>query len=141
MGATDVRFDSSEAVRDAALPSGWESRLSNAIQATQAVPARKGVERIADTPIYQSDLLVRRSLPLQKAGLSKVPSAQLAKDVADKIGLVSAGRIRIVQGTGACIVDATVDEKLPANTLRVPTAQLATVALGSQSATLTVERA
>jgi NADH-quinone oxidoreductase subunit G len=141
MGATDVRYDSSEAVRDAALPPGWESRLSNAINATQEVPARKGVERIADTPIYQSDLLVRRSLSLQKAGLSKVPSAQLAKDVADKIGLVSAGRIRIVQGTGACIVDATVDEKLPANTLRIPTAQLATVALGSQGATLTVERA
>jgi NADH-quinone oxidoreductase subunit G len=142
LGAKDVAFDSSEAVRDAALPAGWQSKLSNAVNAVAAVGAANAIERIADTPIYQSDMLVRRSLPLQKAGMSqKVPTAQLAADLAQALGVASGGRVKLTQGKGACVVDATVDEKLPSNTVRVPTAQMASSALGSQRSAINVERA
>ncbi len=145
VGATNVAFDSSEAVRDAALPAGWEARLGNAANATAKFSAAMAIERITDTPIYQSDVIVRNAESLQKAGLSKIPAAQIASDLAQTLKIQGAGRIRISQsatpGLGACVVEAEVNPSLPRGTIRIPAAQRATAALGSQLATLSVERA
>jgi NADH-quinone oxidoreductase subunit G len=145
LGAKDVAFDSSEAVRDAALPQGWESRLGNSANAMAKSAPAGAIERIADTPIYQSDTIVRRAVSLQKAGLSKIPAAQIASDLAQIAGISGAGRVRLVQsgvaGQGVCIVDAVVNASLPLGTMRIPAAQNSTSALGSHTATITVERA
>jgi NADH-quinone oxidoreductase subunit G len=144
LGAKDVAFDSSEAVRDAALPSGWEARLARPASRAEIAPnttSVAGIERIADTPIYQSDMIVRRGASLQKAGLSKNVRVQLASDVASTLGIDGTGRVRLAQGQGACVVDAVINVGLPTGTVRVPLGQAGTAVLGAQTAALTVERA
>ncbi len=140
-GAKNVAFDTSEAVAAAALPAGWESRLSNAVAAPKgAASTASGIERIADQPIYQSDLLVRRASALQKAGMSKIPAAQISPDIAQNLGLEATGRVRITQGGGSCEVDAAINLKLPARCVRIPMGQSATSTLGNTCGAVSVER-
>ncbi len=144
LGAKNVGFDSSEAVRDAALPSGWETRAVAARKsAPKVLSAQKNdaINRVADVPIYQSDMLVRRAAPLQKAGLSKFAAISLSADVAARIGLTAAGSVKVSQGQGSCVAAAVIDANLPENTVRVPSAQIATAALGAHHLPVTVERA
>src|SRR5690625_3488941 len=81
--------ETSEAVRDAAIGTGVNAQLSNRIQAEPAlVKAVDGLERVTDIPIYRSDVLVRRSQPLQETPSSATPTARIHKDTLEELQLV-----------------------------------------------------
>ena len=91
-------------------------------------------------PIYFTDPLVRRSVPLQKTRDARTPLASMNKRLFSELGLVLGERIKITQGRGAAVLYAAVDDKLPDNCVRVAAGHPATAGLGAMFGTVTLER-
>src|SRR5690606_16547464 len=72
--------ETSESIRDIVMVGGIEARLSNDIASAPGLAASPsgGLERVTDVPIYRSDVLVRRSQPLQETAASQAPRAHMA---------------------------------------------------------------
>ncbi len=137
--------DHPEAVREAALgPAGGDlaARLDNTL-AIEAAPAAAGaaLERSAEVPIYFSDALVRRAASLQATADARTPVATMPGTMMQSLGLEPGDRVRITQGAGSTVLVAARDDKLAANTLRVPAAHASTAALGAPDDKISVERA
>ncbi len=139
------RFDSSEQVRDEALSgaTGWlpEYKLGNtASDVACATPAAvEGLQRVADFPIYRNDALARRAPALAATRDSAVPSARISTGTAQAAGLATAQRVRVRSAAGACELDLTLDDTVPASCVRVSAGWPQTAALGALSGTLNVE--
>ncbi|MCV2368989.1 NADH-quinone oxidoreductase subunit NuoG [Roseateles oligotrophus] len=127
--------DSSEQVRSEALgvDADLGARLSNAGSAQLQSASPSAIERLAELPIYASDLLVRHATSLQlshdarQAAVASLPTA-----LWEQLGLSEGSSVRITQdGAGAVQLPAKLDAKLPANVLRVPSGLPETAALGS----------
>jgi NADH-quinone oxidoreductase subunit G len=144
LGLKDFDFETSEDVRRQALgdEAVLAARLSNAGDAAMtAAPAAQGIERIADVPIYASDLLVRRSPPLLATADAAPPVARIAPDVWARHGLADGAKVRVAQGGEPVLLPALQDTALAANTVRVPAGHPLTAALGAMFGTVTIERA
>jgi len=142
-------YESSEEVRNEVLNAGLAanvdltSRLNNvASVAPQAPAAASGkLERIADVPLYFSDAIVRRSLPLQLTNEAKAPCARISPALAQKLGVDDGNDVLVKQGDGSAILAAAIDSKLPENVVRVSTGHLSTSTLGAMFGEITVEKA
>jgi NADH-quinone oxidoreductase subunit G len=146
LGLPGFEHDSSEQVRTEALGAGdIASRLSNATSVAPAVPAASpnAVERVADVPIYQADMLVRRAAPLQATADAKAPVAWLSTAQWERLGLRAGERVRVTQTKGAAsvVLPAALDPTLAANAVRVAAGHPATTSLGPMFGTVTLERA
>ena len=106
-----------------------------------AMPATAtGIARIAEVPIYAADALARRAPSLQKTRDAQPPAAMMNRTLADQLALRDGDFVRVVQDGGEVTVPYAVDDKLPANCVRLAAAQPETAALGDAAAALTVER-
>ncbi|MBT9493847.1 MAG: molybdopterin-dependent oxidoreductase, partial [Paucibacter sp.] len=125
--------DSSEQVRGEALGVDLSAQLSNAGAAAIQTGTPSTIERLADLPIYASDVLVRHATSLQLSNDAKQAAvASLSAALWAQLGLSEGGSVRITQdGAGAVQMPAKLDPKLPANVLRVPSGLTETAALGS----------
>ncbi len=112
-------------------PSGLDSLI--------AAPAQD-VERIAEVPVYAADAIVRRARSLQQTRDAAPPVAWVNRALFEKLGLREGDLVRVRQGGGEALVAAAIDDKLPANCIRLATARLETSTLGSMFAALAVER-
>ena len=99
-----------------------------------------GLQRIAEVPIYAADAIVRRASSLQKTRDGLPPVAGMNRVLADKLGLRDGDSVRVSQGGGEAVVAYAIDDKLPADCLRLATARVETAAMGAASAPLTAER-
>ena len=134
--------ETSESVRDLVLSGGVASRLSNVINAAPAlVAAPEGLERVADVPIYRSDALVRRSLPLQQTPASASPTARMNAQTIEQLALVDGDAVNVRSAQGAAALLVQLDNTVANGCVRVATAFAETAALGSSFGQLTVERA
>lgn len=136
--------DTSEAVRDEALKDvDVASRLNNAIGDvdSKALPATTGLQRVSDVPIYATDSIVRRSMPLQATADAAVPKAWLHSEELNKLGIQTGTTIKVSQGQGSASLIAVADDKLPKGVVRVAAGHNSTSALGAMFGTITVERA
>ena len=115
------------------------NKLNIDIAAIGATPA-SGIQRIAETPIYAADALVRRAPSLQKTRDGAAPMASMNRALADKLGLRDGDSVRVVQGGGVAEVGYAIDDKLPADCLRLAAAREETSGLGAPDAPLTLER-
>ncbi len=146
LGAAGFDYDSAEEVRADVLGdgSGVAANLGNRLQPVAAdaiAPARsEGVQRIAEVPIYSADAIVRRAPSLQKTRDAAPPVARLNRALADRLGLQEGDQVRIVQGSGEVIVPAMVDDRLPADCIRLAAALPETAELGAMFGTVSVER-
>ncbi|MDP2241322.1 MAG: NADH-quinone oxidoreductase subunit NuoG [Burkholderiales bacterium] len=146
LGLAGFDYNSTEDVRLDVLGdgSGVAANLNNNLQpATVAAiaPARsEGVQRIAEVPIYAADAIVRRAPSLQKTRDAAPPVAWVNTALADRLGLRSGDQVRVVQGAGEAIVPAAIDNKLPADCIRLAAARAATADLGAMFGTVSVER-
>ena len=106
-----------------------------------ALPATgSGLARIAEVPIYAADALTRRAPSLQKTRDGQPPVALMNRALADQLGLHDGDFVRVVQDGGDATLPYAIDDKLPANCVRVALARAETAALGATDAALTIER-
>jgi NADH-quinone oxidoreductase subunit G len=91
-------------------------------------------------PIYQADAIVRRAVSLQKTRDAAEPVAAMNAALFDNLGLRDGDKIRIAQGSGAAVLGAVRDNRLPAGCIRVPAAHPLTAALGGMFGVITAER-
>jgi NADH-quinone oxidoreductase subunit G len=145
LGYCGFEVDHPEAVRDEALGAPGTDlapRLGNTL-AVRGAPAAapKGLERIAETPLYFSDALVRRAPALQATGDALTPQASLSGALLESLGASPGERLRATAGAGAAVLKAARDDQLPANTVRVPFGHESTADLGAPEQAIQVERA
>ena len=139
-------FNSSEDVRAEALGGQPEfvGGLDNGIDAVplNLAAAGGGLERLADVPIHFADPLVRHAPALQLAADAAAPTARMNAAMLAKLGLAAGDRARVGAGATASVtLPVQLDAGLPDGVVRVAAAHAATVALGSMSAVLSVEKA
>jgi NADH-quinone oxidoreductase subunit G len=138
-------FDTSEAVRDAALADAGEirGRLINTSRMTLAAPARNtsGIERVADVPIYFADSLVRRAPSLQATADAKPPKARISRTLLDQLGIEEGEQIKVRQGRGEAVLATLVDPGVPPGVVRIAAAHPSTCGLEGLSGPVSVERA
>ena len=135
-------YETVEAVRTEALPGDFKSRLSNETRVRPELPGVEpvGLERLADVPIYFSDAIVRRSVPLQATADSRPPRARLNGRTAAALGISSGSVLALKQGEGSAVLECEIDERLADDTVRVAAAHLSTARLGPMFGPIRVER-
>jgi NADH-quinone oxidoreductase subunit G len=118
-------------------------RLNNIVDLQPQAPraAASGLERVAEVPVYSSDAIVRRAESLQLTADARAPKAVLSPALAQSIGVVDGDQVRVTQGKGSAVLTATIDNKLPANVVRVAAAHPTTAALGGMFGPISVEKA
>ncbi len=141
LGISGFEQESADAVRNEALGdlSTVAGRLSNAASAPVAVPAVNGLQRLADVPIYATDLLVRRAPALQRTADARAPRAVLPQALWDRLRLQAGARVRVTQGAAAQVLPAEVDPTLAPDVVRVAASHPDTLGLGPMFGLVAVE--
>ncbi len=145
LGLTGFDHDSAEEVKREALGDGEVAALlDNRVKSTGltaiAPPRASGIQRIAEVPIHAADAIVRRSPSLQRTRDAAPPVAWMNRALFEQLGLRDGDALRVRQGEGEALVNAAIDERLPAGCLRLAAARPETAALGAMSGTVTAER-
>jgi NADH-quinone oxidoreductase subunit G len=135
--------ESSEAVRDEALAAAdAATRLSNEPSSAPALaPALRGLERVADVPIYCTDALVRRAAPLQATRDARAPVVGLPSALWSQLGLAAGAKVRVTQGSAAAILPAEEAPSLAPTAVRIAAGHAHTASLGAMFGALSVEKA
>ena len=147
LGLSGFEFDSVDAVRNAVsddLASAIVTQLNNgATQATSNVtlsPPVDGLERVGEVPIYQLDAVVRRAESLQQTRDAAAPTAAMNSRMLKNYNLHEGTSVRVKQSTSAIELNASCDDALPDNTVRVATGHPLTVGLESMFGAIQLER-
>jgi NADH-quinone oxidoreductase subunit G len=137
-------LDSSDAVRAALWPAG----PTIAPMATQPLPSTregaKGLQRLAELPIYASDMLVRHAPSLQATRDGRdAECAQLPAGLWAQLALPENGEgmVRVTQGTINLTVAARRNAALADNTVRLAAGVPLTAQLGASFAPIQVANA
>ena len=144
VGVPGIDYDSAEAVRAAALPEGWESRLGNGVAGAPSAPTGSavGLERLSDVPIHFADPLVRRAPSLQQTRDARAPRARANARTLAALGLQSGARIRVSQSTGAlsgeALLELELDDTLADQVVRIASAHPSTAGLLCSAGPLTI---
>jgi NADH-quinone oxidoreductase subunit G len=144
--------DSSEAVRDEALPvSHAAGKLGNQITgvALQEIPPASpppfvkgeqgGLQRVSDVPVYAADAVVRRAASLQMTRDAAIPRAVMHGSESQKLGVKSGDSVIVRQDGASARMVVCVDDSTPAGTVRVAAGHPFTAGLGPMFGTITVE--
>jgi NADH-quinone oxidoreductase subunit G len=145
LGLQGFEHDSAEDVRREAIGDGEVAgKLGNRLHAftlDAGLGTRgPGLERIAEVPIYAADAIVRRARALQQTRDAAPPVAWMNRALYEKLGLREGDGVRVRQGAGEAVLAAGIDDKLPADCVRLAAARPETAALGAMSGTVTAER-
>jgi NADH-quinone oxidoreductase subunit G len=142
LGVAGFDFDTSEAVRDMALADGIEAKLNNAIGDVAAASASvSGTQRIADVPIHFADTLARHAEALQATRDAQVPRVWMTTAQLRSAGVEAGGKVKLKQGNAEAELEAAIDDRLPANCVRVAAGHAATASLGAMFGAISVEKA
>jgi NADH-quinone oxidoreductase subunit G len=118
-----------------------QARMDNQTSVAIAVPGtRAALERVADVPIYASDLIVRRAPALQATADARAPVAALPSGVWQALKLAPGDHVKVTQGAGTVVLSAIEDATLAAQTIRVPASHPDSAALGALFGSLQIER-
>lgn len=141
-GFDGFEHESSEAVRDEALPSGIALRLDNAFGGVEPRldAAVSGLQRITDVPLYFTDPLVRRASSLRKTRDAAKPAAKLNPADIARLGCEGASEVLVTSVSGGTRLTLCADASVPVGGLRVAAAHDLSAPLGAMFAELKVER-
>lgn len=106
---------------------------SDVIRLNQAPLMQKNitaVERISEWPLYRTDNLVRRALPLQKSAANILPAIYLNSNLANKLNVIAKSRLTVKQDDHTAILSAVIDEKIPDDCVFIPAGYPETAKLG-----------
>lgn len=134
----------------AADPAALAARLDNApvidVRAALASPAAAvpagAFERVADVPIYATDMLVRRAPSLQMTADARPPVAGLPAEAWERLGLSRSGaaaKVLVSQGEAAVVLPARLDPTLAAGCVRIAAGHPDTAALGAMTGAVTLD--
>jgi NADH-quinone oxidoreductase subunit G len=145
LGLDGFDHDSAEEVKREALGEGniqsmLDNRLRDLTLGSLGKARGPGLERIGEVPIYAADAIVRRSHALQQTRDATAPVALMNRALFESLGLREGDALRVRQGRGEVLVNAAVDDRLPAGCIRLAAARPETAALGALFGTLTAER-
>ncbi len=143
LGLPGFDYDTSEEVRAQALGdvTAIAGKLSNQTSAAISITGSTGgLERIADVPIYCTDALVRRSLPLQATADAVTPVASLPQALWAELGLSDGAQVKVSQEGASAVLHAVLDASLPANVVRVPAGHPVTASLGASFGAIRVDK-
>ncbi len=151
LGLQGFEHETSEAIRTEILgvatvnDADLTGRLNNIAnlqpQLLMAGGAEQQLERIADVPIYATDAIVRRSVPLQETNDAAQPKAWISVALSQKLGVAEGAPLKITQSEGSAVLAAGIDSTLPDSVVRVATAHASTRTLGAMFGSITVEKA
>ena len=143
LGLPGFDHESSEAVRDEALAAAdAATRLSNEPSGALAPgPALRGLERVADVPIYCTDALVRRAAALQSTRDAIAPVVGLPSALWSQLGLSAGAKVRVTQGGAAAILPAAEAPGLAPSAVRIAAGHAHTASLGAMFGAVSVEKA
>jgi NADH-quinone oxidoreductase subunit G len=143
LGLDGFDHESSEAVRDEALAAAdAATRLSNKPSAAPApTPALRGLERVADVPIYCTDALVRRAASLQATRDAQAPVVGLPSALWSQLGLSAGAKVRVTQGSAAAILPAEEAPSLAPTAVRIASGHAHTASLGAMFGAVSIEKA
>jgi NADH-quinone oxidoreductase subunit G len=145
LGLAGFDQDSAEDVRREVVGDSEDvsARLDNRLTgAGGAAPAARpsGLERIAEVPIYAADAIVRRARALQLTREAAAPVARMNQALYERLGLGDGDHVLLRQGGGEAVVAVAIDDRLPADCIRLPAGRAETASLGAVSAEITAER-
>ena len=145
LGLDGFSQETADEVRTEALgdTAALGARLDNTSTTAPALPptAAQGLQRVADVPIYSTDALVRRSVPLQQTVDAQEPRAGLSPALIAELGLQPGDRVRVTQGQGSALMAVHRDTTLAEGTVRIAAGHPVTAALGAMFGTVTVQKA
>jgi NADH-quinone oxidoreductase subunit G len=127
-----------EALGESNVGARLDNRLKSAPAAVPVTP--EALQRIGEVPIHAADAVARRSRPLARTPDGAPPVAWMNRALYDKLGLKDGDSVRVRQGRGEALLAAGIDDKLPADCLRVAAARPETAALGALFGPITAER-
>jgi NADH-quinone oxidoreductase subunit G len=145
LGLPGFDHDSADDVRREALggrkvETMLDNRLKDARVGSIGPADGAGIQRIAEVPIYAADAIVRRARALQRTQDAAAPVAWMNRALGEKLGVRAGDGVRVRQGGGEAVLVAGIDDKLPADCVRVAAARAETAALGAMFGAVTVER-
>ncbi|MCG2583235.1 NADH-quinone oxidoreductase subunit NuoG [Massilia sp. TS11] len=145
LGLSGFEYETAEDIRQEAFGGAGDlsAKLSNTAGQTP-VAARAGaatLQRLGDVPIHFADALARRAEPLLRTADGQAPKAVLPAALAAQLGVQAGQKVKVVQGSGAVVLEAAIDAGLAANTVRVAAAHASTAALGAMFGPISVEKA
>lgn len=133
-----IAFESSEQVRAAMLPEGYQAPATTTLPLPSDLPAAaQGVQRLAELPLYSSDLLVRQAAALQGTrDAREADHAQLGARLWAQLGLPASGEgsVRVTQGASHVTVKAKRHDGLADGVVRLAGGLPATSCLGASFA-------
>ena len=84
--------------------------------------------------------VVRRASSLQQTRDAQVPAVHMNRALFEKLGLRDGDNVRVRQGGGEAVLGSVIDERLPANCVRLATACPETARLGDMFGEVRLER-
>ena len=149
LGLSGFDFETSDEVRKEALgvSDSIASRLDNRpVTAASAVEILSvddaALERIADLPIYATDMLVRRADSLQRTTDGQPLLASISPELAAELGAAAGAMLRFSRGSdGVVELPVVIEAGLARRAVRIPVGLHATAALGAAFGALSVEKA
>ncbi|WP_293644672.1 NADH-quinone oxidoreductase subunit NuoG [Thiolapillus sp.] len=138
-------YESSQDVLDEALETVGEISPDNSLRAEPSLSvclqAGDDLQRIGGVPLYSMDMLVRRSGALQHTPDAWKAGLRINADTASQLGLSDGGSAVLRQGEGELTLPLTVDERVPANCVWMPTGVPGSELLGEGFGAVSLEKA
>jgi len=135
LGVPGFDYTAAEEVRAEALQGvEVQARLSNAVieaPLPSSSEATRGIQRIADVPIYSADALVRHARSLQQTHDARAPVAAMPGALIERLGLTEGERVRVAQGEGEATLEIVRDDRILADCVRIPAGHRLTSGLGA----------
>jgi len=93
-------------------------------------PAVNGLQRILEVPMYSGDPLLRRAPALQRTRDNSGPVARMNAREANRQGVGSVARVRVILNGEAAVLDLLIDRRIPDGCVHIPAGYPETAALG-----------
>ncbi|MET0935884.1 MAG: NADH-quinone oxidoreductase subunit NuoG [Luteibacter sp.] len=132
MGLSGFEFDDMAGLRDGLTQRGGEARTGLAQRAPGVT-----FSRLATTPIYRVDAVVRRAGALASHPLNRPAAIRINADDAGKLGLAEGGNARI----GDAVLPVAIDASVPSGAAWIESAHSETAMLPPYGAAITVSKA
>jgi NADH-quinone oxidoreductase subunit G len=149
LGVSGFDYDSSEEVRDEALPKNdgavsvadkLNNHISGVALQVSSGSGSQGLQRISDVPIYSADAVVRRAASLQTTRDAVAPSIVMHSVELQKLGLKSGDAVKVHQGKASTRMKVGADDSVPFAAARVAAGHPDTASLGAMFGFIRVER-
>ncbi|MGQ0442795.1 MAG: NADH-quinone oxidoreductase subunit NuoG [Methylophilaceae bacterium] len=148
LGLAGFDFDSSEEVKNRLFEGEKPSvvarrKLNNNLKELVEIEVKiksAGLQRVGEVPQYESDPIVRRSIPLQKTKYNIKPMARMHPDEMRLQGLMEGDTVLVKQDKGSAVLMVSSDNHVAKGCVRVTAAHEDTVGLGDLMGDISIEK-